>query len=534
MMYVVSGFSRTVIAASLFAALVATALPAAQEPADPPSIAPAGSGLLAVPLPRIDELEPAVSDQIREQYRSFIDVTAGKPATRALADAYGSMGQLLHAYEFLDGAEPAYRNAARLAPGDGRWPHLLGFLCQQTGRLDEAAGFYREASRLQPGDRAAAAQLGAVYLGLNRLAEAGQQFRGITEIFPAVARQGLGEVALREGKFADAIDHLAAALQRAPQASSIHYSLAMAYRGLGRMDQARSHLRQRGPGELRPADPIVDGLQALVRGERAHVIQGRRAYEAGRFQEAADAFSKAVAASPASVAARVNLGMALAQTGDAVGARGHLETALRLDADNVTAHAGLGMMLARLGRDDEAVDHLRAAFDRTPEDAGIRTELVGSLLRLRRNDDAIEVLAAARSIDPDDEGLLVNLSILLADRERYREAVTLLDEAHARFPERAATATTLARLLASSPDLSVRDGRRALAIAMDVYTREPTPVRRETVAMSLAELGRCDEAAEWIRRAVTEAAQLKDTMESARLRGEAAKYETASCRPPGR
>jgi Flp pilus assembly protein TadD len=515
--------------------LVANPSLAAQDPAaDPPSLAPARPGLLAVPLPRLDALEPAVSDQIREQRRSFIDLTAGKPSTRALADAYGSMGQLLHAYEFLEGAEASYRNASRLAPDEGRWPHLLGYLCQQSGRLEEAADFYAAARSTQPGNRAATAYLGFVYLGLNRLAEAEQQFRSITGIFPAVARQGLGEVALREGKFGDAIDHLGAALERAPQASSIRYSLAMAYRGLGRMDEARSQLRQRGAGELRPADPIVDGLQVLLRGERAHVIQGRRAYEAGRFQEAADAFGKAVAASPTSVAARVNLGMSLAQAGDVSGAREHFEAALALDAGNATAHAGLGTMLARLRRDGEAVDHLRAAVTRMPEDAGIRNELVGVLLRLGRHDDAIEVLGGARAVDPDDEGIAVSLSILLADRERYREAVALLDEIQPRFPERTATATTLARLLASSPDLSVRDGRRAIALAMDVYAREPTPVHRETVAISLAELGRCDEAADWMRRAVTEAEQARDTTETARLRGEMPKYETASCRPPGR
>jgi tetratricopeptide (TPR) repeat protein len=191
-------------------------------------------------------------------------------------------------------------------------------------------------------------------------------------------------------------------------------------------------------------------------------------------------------------------------------------------------------MLARLRRDGEAVDHLRAAVTRMPEDAGIRNELVGVLLRLGRHDDAIEVLGGARAVDPDDEGIAVSLSILLADRERYREAVALLDEIQPRFPERTATATTLARLLASSPDLSVRDGRRAIALAMDVYAREPTPVHRETVAISLAELGRCDEAADWMRRAVTEAEQARDTTETARLRGEMPKYETASCRPPGR
>jgi Flp pilus assembly protein TadD len=527
MMYVVSGFSRTVI----LAALVATALPAAQKPADPPSIAPVRSGLSPVPLPRLDGLEPAVSDQIREQHRSFIDLTAGKPATRALAEAYGSMGQLLHAYEFLEGAEASYRNASRLAPDEGRWPHLLGFLCQQTGRLDEAADFYREASRLQPGDRAAAAHLGAVYLGLNRLSEAGQQFRSITEIFPAVARQGLGEVALREGKFADAIEHLAVALQRAPQASSIHYSLAMAYRGLGRMDQAQSHLRQRGPGELRPADPIVDGLQTLVRGERAHVIRGRRAFEAGRFDEAADAFRKAVAVSPTSVAARVNLGMALAQTGDAVGAREHLEAALRLDADNVTAHAGLGMLLLRLGNDVEAADHLRAAFRRSSNEAGVNNALIQVLMRLGRDDEAIDILARAGSFSGDDEDALLRLSILLSDRERYREAIELLNESQLQFPDRPRTTTTLARLLAAVPDVSLRDGRRALALATRLYESQPLPVHGETVALALAELGRCEEASAWLQRAVEQAQRDGDASSSTRLSSQAPRYRTTPCRP---
>jgi Flp pilus assembly protein TadD len=527
----VSGFSRTVIAALLLVALLATALPAAQQPLDPLSIAPARSGLIAVPLPRLDELELAVSDQIREQYRSFIDLTTGKPATKALAEAYGSMGQLLHAYEFLDGAEASYRNASRLAQDDGGWPHLLGFLCQQTGRLDEAAGFYREASRLQPGDRAAAAQLGAVYLELNRLSEAGQQFRGITEIFPAVARQGLGEVALREGKFAEAIDHLAAALQRAPQASSIHYSLAMAYRGLGRMDQARAHLQQRGPGELRPADPIVDRLQTLVRGERAHVIQGRRAYEAGRFQEAADAFTKAVAVAPTSVAARVNLGMSLAQAGDASGAREHLEAALRLDADNTTAHAGLGMLLLRRGSDVEAADHLRAAFRRSSNEAGVNNALIQVLVRLGRDDEAIDILARAGSFSGDDEDTLLRLSILLSDRERYPEAIELLNESQLQFPDRPRATTTLARLLAAVPDVSLRDGSRAFALAMRVYESQPLPVHGETVALALAELGRCTEASAWLQKAVEQAQRDGDVSAATRLRSQASRYGGDTCRP---
>ena len=152
-------------------------------------------------------------------------------------------------------------------------------------------------------------------------------FQDLIEVYPAVARAGLGEIALRDGRFSEAVQYLEAALDRAPDAASVHYSLGMAYRGLGRLDQARSHLARRATSRLRPADPIVDALAALLRGERAQMILGRRAYEAGQFEEATAAFRKAVEASPSNAEARLGLGMALAQMGNAAGAIEQLEAA---------------------------------------------------------------------------------------------------------------------------------------------------------------------------------------------------------------
>ena len=471
----------------------------AQEPANI-VIAPPRDGLLPVSLPRLDVLESQVASQVRERQQSFQSlIDSAQVSGATLADAYGSLGRLLHAYEFFEPAESAYLNAARLAPGDVTWPHLLGHLYQQTGRLDDAAGRFEHAIRLQPDDRAAVVRLGQVYLGLNRLQEAREQFENVAAVFPALAQHGLGEVALRERRFAAAAGHFRAALDRVPQATSIHYSLAMAYRGLGRLDEARSHLEQRGANEIRVGDPIVDGLQALIRGERGLVVQGRRAYEAGRYQEAANAFAKALEAAPASATARVNLGLAQLQLGDTAA----------------------------------ALENLRSAFEQAPDDANTSRELVRVLIRLRRDDEAILVLTKARSVNPDDEETVVGLSILMAEQQRFGEAAAVLGEANRRFPERIAIATTLARLLASSPDRSIRDGRRAFDLAMRVYTVEPTPVHGETIALALAELERCDEALTWMKRAVAEAEQQQDAREARRLRSEIARYETPPCRSPG-
>ena len=196
--------------------------------------------------------------------------------------------------------KPSYLNAARLAPGDVTWPHLLGYLYQQTGRLEEAADRFREARRIRADDHAATIRLAEVSIGLNRLRDAREALQSVVDVFPALAQNGLGEVALRERRFEDAIRHFRAALERVPQASSIHYSLAMAYRGLGRVEEARSHLEQRGAAGIKVGDPIVDSLEPLVRGERGLVARGRRAYEAGHYQEAATAFARAIEAAPAS------------------------------------------------------------------------------------------------------------------------------------------------------------------------------------------------------------------------------------------
>jgi tetratricopeptide (TPR) repeat protein len=483
-------------------------------------------GLDAVPLPPLSLLEAAVADHIRTA-AGPLEASAPAPrSNRQLADTYGELAEVLHAYEFFDSAEAAYVNATRVA-GDVKWRYLLGYLFQQTGRFEKAAEAFEQVRRLDPARREASIRLGDVYLQLNRLREARERFDEVLEVFPALARNGLGEVALRERRFGEAVQHFEAVLDRAPSATSVHYSLAMAYRGLGQADRARDHLQRRGHRTLRLGDPFVDALQRLVRGERTLVMQGRRAYEAGQFPEAAEAFGRAVRAAPGSATARVNLGLTLARLGKAADAASHLDAALRLEPENVEARAALGIVLADQGRDADSLEHLRRAFEQRPQDLNVRGALVRVLIRSRRIDDAIAVLERVRSLDPDDEETIVSLSILLAERQRFREAVTRLDEANRRFPERSSTATTLARLLASSPDRSIRDGQRALDLATAVYTADPAAVHAETVALALAELERCAEALEWMRRAIAAARG----EEASRLKQELPRYRIAACRP---
>jgi tetratricopeptide (TPR) repeat protein len=524
----VGGFAMASVATIMLARPAA----AMSQDAGPGAIAPAREGLAEVPLPRLDALEPAVAEQLREEAELARAVTPSD--RRALAEAYGSLAQTLHVYEFFDAAEASYRNASQLAPGEFRWLHLRAYMYQQTGRFQDAASLYTAARRVRPDDHVATVHLAETYLALGRLGEARDEFEAALPRYPAAAEAGLGEVALRQGRFTQAVTHFRAALARAPQADALHYSLAMAYRALGRTDEARAHLEKRGTGGVGAFDPVVEELETRSRGERAFVVRGRRAFDAGEFREAADLFRRALSVAPESLAARTNLGLALAQLGNAAEAAVQFEAVLAVDAANVTAHAGLGLLLARQGRDDDAVEHLQAAFRQTPSDAIVSGALAGALARLRRTDEAIAVLTEARSLNPSAEAPLIALSLLLADRERYREALSALEEANRLFPDRLPTATTLARLLASSPDRSLRDGQRALDLATAIYKTDPAPVYAETVALALAELGRCADALNWMKRAIAAAERANDAAETARLKGEMPKYSAAPCRPAGR
>ena len=368
--------------------------------AQEPSLAPARAGLRPVPLPLVDAVEPPVAEQLRSVEREVEQAAARRANARDLAAAYGSLARLFHAYEIFDSAEAAYFNAARLAPGDGQWPYLLGYLYQQTGRWDEAATQLSAAQQVPPGRPEAAARLADVTLRLNRLREAREQFTALVDVFPALAQNGLGEVALRENRFNDAVGHFRAALERVPQASSLHYSLAMAYRGLGRVEQAQAELELRGSGVIKLGDPVVDALAGLVRGERLLVIQGRRALEAGELRTAADWFGKAVAGAPSSTAARTNLGAVLLQLGEYGAAIEQLEAVLRIDPDDERTVVNLAMVLADRSRFADAVAVLARAHERLPQSVATTTTLARILAAApdRRVRDAARALDLAMRV----------------------------------------------------------------------------------------------------------------------------------------
>jgi len=350
---------------------------------------------------------------------------------------------------------------------------------------------------------------------LNRLEDAQESFSAALEVDknnPA-AHYGLGQVAVSKRSYREAVEHFEKTLAQVPGANRVHYSLAMAYRGLGDAEKAKAHLAQQGTVGVRVADPLVDGLRDLITGERVFLARGKVAFEAGRYAEAASEFSKAVASKPDSVIARINLGAALTQVGDLKGAVEQFEEALRIEPGRVNAHYNLAVLLARQNKHEQAITHLRSVVSVEANDLNARFLLAQQLKKSGRLDEAQAEYARVVQADPNREDALLEHVKLLYRKGQFRQALESLEKVHTQYPQKGRTVVLLAYLLAASPELELRNGARALELSQRVYAASTTPQHSALVALALAELGRCIEAADWQRRSNL---KLFDNLESCR------------------
>ena len=464
--------------------------------------------LLPVDLPDPSGMHPAVQAQLRGAEEAL---GAGRRSERAAA--FGALGMLLMAGEYLEAAEPSLRNARRLDPSAFRWTYYLAHLLWRQGDLAQAARYFEAARRLRPDDFPTLIWLASTYLNLGLPGEAAPVLARARSVRPgaAVVRYHEGHAAAAAGDHARAVEHFTAALRLEPNAGVVHYPLAMAYRALGDLELAEFHLQRGGPGagdaaagmaSLVLSDPLMAELSTVLRSPRVHRELALAADGRGDFAEAARQFRQAIDLEPDDPLLHLSRAMALDRAGDARAAVPALDEALRLDPDLAQAHYVLGTLLERAGRDTDAIERFTAAAARDPGSAETQLRLANALRRTGRFEASlapyrrvIEATAPAVEARFGEALALVRLA-------RHREARARLEEALRLQPGNPTLATALARLLAASPDGRVRNGRRALTLIRAVVADHKTTSVAETMAMALAELGEFRGAVEWQQVAI--------------------------------
>lgn len=173
----------------------------------------------------------------------------------------------------------------------------------------------------------------------------------------SVGQENFGELLLKQGRRAEAIEHLEAALRLQPEFADAHMNLGNALLAEGRGAEAVRHLAEAvrlAPGRAEMRFNFANALAA----------SGRQAEALAEFRAA---LSRPAGNPAVQVAANYEVANLLATSGRPAEAVAHYEAALKARPDYGEAHHNLGSALFELGRLAEAereyVETLRLAPD---------------------------------------------------------------------------------------------------------------------------------------------------------------------------
>lgn len=347
----------------------------------------------------------------------------------------------------------AFEAALRALPDDPETVFNVAMALMDLGDKPAAEERLREAIALDPAYREPRFNLALILAERNDFEEAERHFHQATEIDPddLDARTRWADTLTRLGRADEAIGVLDAVL-------AVDAALPAARLALGAAQQARGDLEAARTTLNRVLDAAPGAPQE--RSEAHYRLAVLLAAEAG------------ATGNPAATEAGPN-------------AVSHLRAALELDARFAEAHVLLGRLLGQQERYAEAAGHFARALVQNPLNPGWHRDRAMALLLARR-------YAAAR-------GALTSARRALANSaDDPVVAAEHLD-------------TLLARLLATSPDPQVRNGREALAIAQRLMADRPGVEHAETVAMALAEIGDFERAAEIQSQLITEVQRRGET-----------------------
>jgi len=259
-----------------------------------------------------------------------------------------------------------------------------------------------------------------------------------------------------------------------------------------------------------------------------------------------------------------NLGVVLSDRGDLPGAIALYRQGLEIEPDQAEGHVCLGAALFRQGAVDEALVHFRRSLEIQPKLAMTHYNLGNALLHKGRHDEAIAAYLMAIELKPAfpealvnlglayqqiprmDEAIRsyrraldlrpelvdarVNLAVALAQTGRRAEALVEYRRALELQPNDVELLNSVAWVLATSPDASVRSGAEAESLARraSALTGGGNPWILQTLAAALAENRKFAEALSTAEKAAQAAAARKDEALADAIRRQAALYRAGS------
>jgi tetratricopeptide (TPR) repeat protein len=368
-------------------------------------------------------------------------------------------------------------------------------------------------------------------LGLDREMSLAK-LRRLTVLYESVTTEAprdpwlrIGYAALldRLGDRERAVEQLSAALNGNPTHSDALWQLSKILAKQGRYEeearylkllleidpffmQARTrraiNLQQRG----RTDDSIL-AYRELLRDypDNSHIHCGlaRILMKSGNTEEAVTEYRRALEIEPDFAEARTDLVRLMLSRGDRTGAIAECKDWMRAATGDAGPYLLLGSVLERSGDPAGAEEQYRKAVEVDPRSMRTRMQYGDFLHRRGATAQATAFHRRMLDSDPDIAGGHYLLGLSLAREGMAAQGVVELRAELSRAPEFRSALLALARILATDPDPSVRDGTQALAVAEKLAAVAPDdPASFDALAAAYAESGHFDRAVEAEKRAL--------------------------------
>lgn len=452
----------------------------------------------SVPRPATENMEPQVVEALDaawEGLAQLLDPSADQPAAERAA-AVGETCEVFHAHGSVEPAIACYRQAIELDPESERWPYLLGYMLKNQGRSTESLASLRRSEELRS-DPFTRLRIGEVLAADGRVDEAARVLEPLLELnaLRATVSAELGKIALLNGDAAAAVERLEAALEEQPQALSLHYPLAQAYRSLGALDAAQRHAAMAGQRQVRVADPILQQVGERSVSSETYLSMGAQALRGGDRETAVAAYTKAVELNPENQRAWMNLGVLAKQDSRTAEAEQAFAHALELDPGYGYAHFNLAELLSETDRHEEALPHYRAAVEANPKNVDFGIALGDALMQAGELQPAADQYLRVADEAPDFARPRHLRALALAALGQLDDAAEAIAVARDLAADNEDIGRAFIRLASTAPGVSNARRKQALEVAQILFDEYRSTDEGELLAMALAANGEFERAA---------------------------------------
>lgn len=180
-----------------------------------------------------------------------------------------------------------------------------------------------------------------------------------------------------------------------------------------------------------PAERVSDipGAVQSFLGAEAHYLKANKLVEAGRLDEAMQAYEAAVSADPKYADALADYGAVLAMKSEWQAAAQKYERAIQVRPDDSLFRSNYARICLKLGLKERCKKELEAAYKINPKDKNVLVALADRCLTAGETDRAVDLLAQAVTLYPRAAGVHNRLSMAFSRRGDIEKALSHAQEA---------------------------------------------------------------------------------------------------------